>query len=99
MGPFRHVTWPLITPVTLYLAVVNLVRAFQVFTPIYLLTGGGPGGSTMTLPAYIHQNAFAYERLEYASALATVRFVVIVALTLLLFRVANRRVAELQDGR
>jgi multiple sugar transport system permease protein len=98
-GRFRHVTWPLITPVTLYLAVVNLVGAFQVFTPIYLLTGGGPDGTTLTLPVYIYQNAFAYGRLGYASALATVLFVVVAALTIILFRFANRRVAELQDGR
>jgi multiple sugar transport system permease protein len=98
-GRFRYVTWPLITPVTLYLAVVTLVGAFQVFTPIYLLTGGGPDGATLTLPVYIYQNAFAYGRLGYASALATVLFVVVAVLTILLFRVAGRRVAELQDGR
>ena len=39
---FRHVTWPALSPVTFYLAVVNAIAAFQVFTPGYILTGGGP---------------------------------------------------------
>lgn len=98
-GRFRHVSWPVLTPVTFYLAVVMTVGAFQVFTPIQLLTGGGPDGATLTLPVYIYQNAFAFGRLGYASALATVLFVVVAGLTLVLFRVAGRRVAELQDGR
>lgn len=98
-GRFRHVTWPLISPVTLYLVVVNVVGAFQVFTPIHLLTGGGPDGATLTLPVHIYQTAFAHGRLGYASALATVLFLLVLALTAVLFRVAGRRVAELQETR
>jgi multiple sugar transport system permease protein len=87
---FRHVTWPLISPVTFFLLVVNLIGSFQVFTPTYILTRGGPNNATLTLPLYIYLNAFAWGRLGYASMLALVLFVAILALTLLQFRLADR---------
>jgi multiple sugar transport system permease protein len=92
VGRFRHVVWPALTPVTFYLAIVNAIGAFQVFTPTYLLTSGGPDGSTLTLALYTYQNAFAYGRLGYASALAIAVVVGLVALTTIQFRLAGRRV-------
>ena len=50
---FRHVTWPLISPVTFFLLVVNLIGAFQVFTPTYILTRGGPNNAHAD-PAPLH---------------------------------------------
>jgi multiple sugar transport system permease protein len=87
---FRHVTWPLISPVTFFLLVVNLIGSFQVFTPTYILTRGGPNNATLTLPLYIYLNAFAWNRLGYASALALILFAAILALTLVQFRVADQ---------
>jgi multiple sugar transport system permease protein len=95
---FRHVVWPALTPVVFYLAVVNAIGAFQVFTPTYLLTSGGPESSTLTLALYTYQNAFAYGRLGYASALALAVVVGLVALTALQFRIAGRRVAYVGAG-
>jgi multiple sugar transport system permease protein len=89
---FRHVVWPALTPVTFYLAVVNAIGAFQVFTPTYLLTSGGPEGSTMTLALYTYQNAFALGRLGYASATALALVLGLIVLTVIQFRVAGRRV-------
>ena len=96
---FRHVTLPLISPVTFFLLVVNLIGAFQVFTPTYVLTRGGPNNATLTLPLYIYLNAFAWGRLGYASALALVLFLSILALTLLQFRLADRWVFYAGDER
>jgi multiple sugar transport system permease protein len=87
---FQHVTWPLISPVTFFLLVVNLIGSFQVFTPTYILTRGGPNNATLTLPLYIYLNAFAWNRLGYASALALILFAAILALTLVQFRVADQ---------
>jgi multiple sugar transport system permease protein len=92
VGRFRHVVWPALTPITFYLAIVNAIGAFQVFTPTYLLTSGGPDGSTLTLALYTYQNAFAYGRLGYASALAIAVVLGLVTLTALQFRLAGRRV-------
>jgi multiple sugar transport system permease protein len=87
---FRHVTWPLISPVTFFLVVVNTIGAFQVFTPSYLLTRGGPNNATLTLPLYIYLNAFSWGQLGYASSLALVLFVFILVLTLIQFWLAGR---------
>ena len=89
---FRHVVWPALTAVTFYLAVVNAIGAFQVFTPTYLLTSGGPESSTLTLALYTYQNAFAYGRLGYASATALALVLGLVVLTAIQFRLAGRRV-------
>ena len=92
---FRAVTWPALTPITFYLAIVNAIGAFQVFTPTYLLTGGGPDHATLTLALYTYQNAFGFGRIGYASALALGMVLIIVALTAIQFRFLGRRVAYL----
>lgn len=97
-GRFRHVSWPLLSPVTFYLGVVNVVGAFQVFTPTYVLTGGGPNDATLTLPLYLYQNAFAYGRLGYAAALAVALLAFVGLLTLAQFRAFERRVFYLGSG-
>ncbi|MCA9961584.1 MAG: sugar ABC transporter permease [Anaerolineales bacterium] len=89
---FRHVTWPLISPVTLYLVIVNVIGSFQVFTPTYILTRGGPENATLTLPLYIYFNAFSWNKLGYAATLSLVLFLVILLLTLLQFRLARGHV-------
>jgi multiple sugar transport system permease protein len=87
---FWNVTWPLISPVSFFLLVANLIGAFQVFTPTYILTRGGPNNSTLTLPLYIYFNAFSWGRLGYASALAVVLSASVLVLTLIQFRFAER---------
>jgi multiple sugar transport system permease protein len=87
---FRHVTWPLLSPVTFYLLVVNLIGSFQVFTPSYILTQGGPNNATLTLPLYIYFNAFSWGNLGYASAISFVLFLSVMGLTVWQFRLADR---------
>ncbi len=87
---FWHVTWPLISPVTFYLVVVNMIGAFQVFTPIYILTRGGPNNTTLTLPLYVYLNAFSWGKMGYAATLAVFLFVLVLGLTLVQFRLAGR---------
>ena len=45
-----HITLPLLRPVFLYVVVISIIDAFQVFTPMYLLTNGGPGSATRCCP-------------------------------------------------
>ncbi len=89
---FRGVTWPLLSPITFFLLVANLVGAFQAFTPGYALTRGGPNNATMTLSLYVYFNAFVWGRLGYASALAMVLFGLTLLSTLAVFRLAERSV-------
>ena len=95
---FRHITWPLISPVTFYLAVVNLIGAFQVFTPTYILTGGGPNESTLTLPLYIYLNAFSWGRIGYAATLAFVLFLIVLFLTAVQFWLFEKHVFYLEKS-
>jgi multiple sugar transport system permease protein len=92
---FRHVTWPVLTPVTFYLVIVNAIAAFQVFTPTYLLTGGGPDDATLTTALYTYQTAFDAGRLGYASAMTIGVFAIVVLLTAVQFRFLGRRVTYL----
>jgi multiple sugar transport system permease protein len=87
---FRHVTWPLLSPVTFYLLVVNLIGVFQFSTPAYVLTKGGPNNATMTLPLYLYLNAFTWANLGYAAALAWVLLLLVLLITLLQFRLARQ---------
>ena len=87
---FRYIAWPLISPVTFYLIVVNLIGSFQMFTPTYILTRGGPNNATLTLPLYIYLNAFSWGNLGYASTLSFILFLFIAILTLVQFRLAKR---------
>ncbi len=89
---FRNVTWPALMPVTFYLAVVNAVAAFQVFTPVYLLTGGGPSDATLTTALYTYQTAFSAGQLGYASAMTLVVLALVAIITFGQFRYVGRRV-------
>ena len=87
---FWRLTWPLLAPVTIYLVLVNLIGSFQAFTPVYILTGGGPDNATLTLPLYIYQAAFAWGDLGYAASAATVMLILILVLVVFLLLSANR---------
>jgi ABC-type sugar transport system permease subunit len=83
---FRHITLPLLRPIMLFVAVVSMTKAFQGFTSAYTLTGGGPADATKVLPLLIYENAFSFNKMGYASAIAVVMFVVLLLLTLIQFR-------------
>ena len=80
---FRHVTLPLLTPVILFNLVVGIIGAFHVFTPALVLGGttGKPLESTLMLMVHIYRHAFRYFAMGYASALAIVLFVAMLAAT------------------
>lgn len=80
---FRFVTVPMISAATFFALIVSLINSFQVFDIVYSMTGGGPGTSTLMVVMYIYKNAFEYFRMGYASAIATVFFVIVLALTFL----------------
>lgn len=83
---FFTITLPLITPVLFYNLVTGIIGSFQIFTTVYVMTAGGPVESTLFYNLYLYNNAFRYNRMGYASALAWVLFLVVLVLTLLVFR-------------
>jgi ABC-type sugar transport system permease subunit len=89
---FRHVTWPLLTPTTLFLLITLTIASFQGFDIVKIMTQGGPVTSTVIYVYYIYEQAFQYFKLGKASAAVVVFFAVIVALTYLQWLVFRRRV-------
>lgn len=83
---FRHVTLPLLSPVTFFVLVLGVVNSFQAFTAPYVMTNGGPANSTMMLVLYLYSQAFRYQHMGLASAIAYCLFIVVVVLTVLNFR-------------
>ena len=86
LAQWRHVTLPLLKPTTLYLVVIYTIAAFQVFERVYIMTGGGPGYSTMTLVQLIYNTGFQFSKFGLASAQALVLFVIVAAISVVQFR-------------
>ncbi len=82
---FRHITLPLLSPVTFFVLVVTTIGAFQVFEQTFVMTNGGPGISTLTLSYYIWQLAFRFFDLGGASALGYIFFLLVLTVTSLQF--------------
>jgi multiple sugar transport system permease protein len=87
---FRHVTLPLLSPTIFFLIVVGIIGSLQVFLSGYMLTEGGPVRSTLFYVLYLFNTAFTQRRFGYASVLAWLLFLIIMALTILQFWMARR---------
>ncbi len=87
----RHVTVPLIWPFMMFVMIISTLGAMQVFTEIYVLTGGGPLQTTTTLLFYVWQKTFSSYRFGYGAAAGEVIFVLLVALSYVEFRLSGRR--------
>jgi multiple sugar transport system permease protein len=94
---FRAVTWPAISPVTLFQLIVGLITSLQLFTQPYLLAqtrlnnaAGGPDDSLLTYGMYVYQNAFVFLKMGYASALAWVLFLITLVITAVLMATSRR---------
>jgi multiple sugar transport system permease protein len=83
---FWHITLPLLSPTTFFVLVMAVIRSFQVFGQVYMLTGGGPAYATSTIVFYVYEKAFLSLHMGYASALAWVLFGVVFLLTLVQYR-------------
>jgi multiple sugar transport system permease protein len=83
---FWTITVPMMTPVIFYNLVLGMIAGFQVFAQPLIMTGGGPRYATYFYVLYLYENAFKYFRMGYASALAWLLFLIILALTIIMFR-------------
>lgn len=83
---FLLITLPLLKPTIVVALIFRTITALQTFDIPYMMTGGGPGTSTVTLAMYIHQNTVSFLDLGYGSALAVVMFILSMAVTALYLR-------------
>lgn len=86
----RAVTLPMISPAILFNVVLGLVASLQYFTQAYVMTQGGPNNATLFYALYLYQQAFNDLHLGYASAMAWLLFVIVVLITVMLFRSSSR---------
>jgi multiple sugar transport system permease protein len=87
---FRHITLPLLSPTILFLTVISVIGALQIFEQPQILTNGGPGDATRTIVLYIYEHGFRFFDMGYASTIAISLFAIILVLTALQFRLSRR---------
>jgi multiple sugar transport system permease protein len=91
---FRYITLPLLKPTSVFVGLISFIQALQLFDPIFVLTQGGPAGSTTTAVFYIYETAFEFLQLGYASALSVVLFAIILVFSLVQLRVFRTEAHE-----
>jgi multiple sugar transport system permease protein len=81
-----NVTLPMLSPLIFYNVVMGIIGSFQVFTQAYIMTGTGPDNATLFYVLNLYMQAFQFHNMGFASALAWVLFLIILGLTILVFR-------------
>ena len=89
---FHRITLPLLAPVTLFVVIISCISALQVFSQIFVMTGGGPLNATTTVTHQIWTNAFRFFRLGFASAMSFLLFMVILIISILNNRLFGRSI-------
>lgn len=95
-----HIIIPMVSPITLFNLIIGVINTFQYFAQAYVFASavttsntsvlGAPLNSTLFYSIYLFQNGFIYLRMGYASAMAWILFIIIMACTLVLLRTSNR---------
>jgi multiple sugar transport system permease protein len=95
---FQSITFPLLTPIIFFNLVMQIISAFQAFTPAYIVSGGsgGPLNSTLFYTLYLYQKGFTHFDMGYASAMAWVLLITIAFITSLIF-VTSRKWVYYQE--
>lgn len=91
---FRRITLPLLSSSTFFVVVISLINGFQVFDQVYVMTGGGPEGSSQVVVGRIYDLTFRYGRAGEASALSWILFAVILVITAVQLRGQKRWVTH-----
>lgn len=92
---FWHITWPAVSPITLFQLVIGIIGAFQYFTQVFIMTSssstssisqaaGGPSNSLLLYPLYLFQNAFTFFKMGTASAMAWIMFLITMLVSLII---------------
>jgi ABC-type sugar transport system permease subunit len=88
---FFSITLPLLRPVLLFVTVLNVIGAFQIFGQPFIMTRGGPEQSTRVLVMYIYETSFNFYRMGYGSAMSWLLFMIIVVFSVIQFRLLREK--------
>ncbi|WP_372631811.1 carbohydrate ABC transporter permease [Cohnella sp.] len=91
---FKNVTFPLIAPSFTVNIVVNMIVGIKVFDTIFVMTNGGPGTSTENLSILLYRQAFAFDRMGYASSIAVIMFMIILIFSMIQIFALRKREVE-----
>jgi len=87
-----HITIPLLRPATMIVLILSMIQAFQVFGQVYVMTSGGPVGSTSVIVYYLYEAAFHDFEIGYASAIGLVLFLIMMTVTWIQFKIMDRNI-------
>lgn len=93
MKQFFYLTLPGLSPILFYTTVVNIIQAFQAFGQVKILTQGGPGDATNLMVYSIYRDAFFNYRFGNAAAQSVILFLIIMLITLVMFRLEKKGVS------
>ncbi len=89
---FVYVTWPLLSPTTFFVTIITTIGSLQAFTQFFTMTQGGPLGATTTASYLVYEMGFLFFHEGFASAIAVVMFLIIALLTIVQWKMSERRV-------
>jgi multiple sugar transport system permease protein len=92
MRKFWNVTLPMLSPLIFYNVVMGVIASYQVFTQAYVMTGPGPDNATLFYVLNLYRQAFVFHNMGYASAMAWVLFLIVLVMTILIFRSSRKLV-------
>jgi multiple sugar transport system permease protein len=87
---FFYVRLPLLTPTLFFVVTITLINCFQMFDEPYFLTKGGPGVSSQTIAMHIYRRGFGEYHFGYASTLGLILFLIVLAVTIVMFAFQNK---------
>lgn len=88
-----HITLPMISPVLYFNLIMGIIGSLQVFAqPYIMMGGGGPNRSALFYAVYLYENAFNYNQMGYACAMAWVLFLIILFLTWVATKATRKRI-------
>lgn len=90
LAKFRSITVPLMTPIIFYNFVMAIINSMQTFTQSYIMTEGGPANASLFYSLLVYRTAFKQSKMGYSAAMSWVLFVIIAALTAIVFKSSGK---------
>ena len=86
-----RITVPLVRPTTILCLILQVIASFNVFGQVYVMTGGGPYGTTRVLIQYVYEAGFKYYKMGYSAAMSYVLFLIILAVSVVQYVALGRK--------
>ncbi len=87
----RRITVPLVSSTTVLCLILQVIASFNVFGQVYVMTGGGPYGTTRVLVQYIYETGFKYFKMGYSAAMSYILFLVILVISIVQYLLLGRK--------